>query len=171
MSRTHFIVLASAFALLLFVLELVRRRRLREEYCWLWLLTAFIYLLVAAWPGCYRWIAQIIGAANAALAFTFLGLYFLIFISIQFSVQLSRLTTQTKDLAQQIAILDSELKGLSEESDAGDLRQSKEIEQLFDKHEKLAQQIATVDCELGQLQKTSNHEELVPKALEKKPSA
>ncbi len=149
MSKTHTIVLASALALLLIVLELVRRRRLREEYSWLWLFAALTYLLMAVWPGLYRWIARTIGATNEAMAFTFLGLYCLIFISIQFSVQLSRLTTQIKDLAQHIAILDSELKGSSEASESDDgSGHSEDIKRLFDQNQSLARQIAILANEM-----------------------
>ena len=45
MSRTHVIAVVSAILLSVFVLEQVRRRRLREEYSWLWLLTAVGYSL------------------------------------------------------------------------------------------------------------------------------
>ncbi len=112
MSRMHILIIISAAILLLSVLELVRRRRLREEYSWLWLLTAVGYFLVAVWPDLCGWVAQSIGLTNPVTAFAFLGLLFLVLISIQFSIQISRLTDQNKDLAQQIAILDSELRRL-----------------------------------------------------------
>ena len=37
------------------ILELVRRRRLREEYSWLWLLTAAIMVLLVVWFRCSAW--------------------------------------------------------------------------------------------------------------------
>ena len=113
MSRTQIFVIVSAIALLLSVLELVRRRRLREEYSWLWLLTAVGYFVMAVWPNLSGRVTQFVGSTNPVSAFAFLGLYFLVLILIQYSIQLSRLTIQNKDLAQQIAILDSELKRLA----------------------------------------------------------
>lgn len=109
----HILVIVSAITLLLSVLELVRRRRLREEYSWLWLLTAVGYFLVAVWPDLSGWVARFIGSTNPVAVFAFLGLFFLVLISIQFSIQISQLTDQNKDLAQQIAILDSELRKLA----------------------------------------------------------
>ena len=103
-----------AIILLLFILDLVRRRRLREEYSWLWLLAGIFFLLTAAWPGFSRLVAKIIGSDRATEAFTFLGFLFLVLILIQYSVRLSKITTRLKDLAQQIAILDRELMHLSE---------------------------------------------------------
>ena len=116
MSRTQIFAILSGLALLFLVLEMVRRRRLREEYSWIWLLTAVGYFLVAVWPALSLWVSRLIGSVNPASAFTFLGLFFLFLLSIQFSVQISRLTEQNKDLAQQIAILDSELSRLAQES-------------------------------------------------------
>jgi hypothetical protein len=113
MSRTQLVAIFSGILLVL-VLEMVRRRRLREEYSWLWLLTAIGYLLVAMWPGLADWVSRSIGAARPASAFAFLGLLFLFLIAVQFSVQISRLTEHNKDLAQQVAILDSEVRSLTQ---------------------------------------------------------
>jgi hypothetical protein len=121
MSRTQLVAILSAVALLLLVLEMVRRRRLREEYSWIWLLTAMGYLLVAVWPNLGVWVAGAIGSDNPQSTFTFIGLLFLFLISIQFSVQISSLTEQNKDLAQQIAILDSEIRKLAK-SEADEVR-------------------------------------------------
>ena len=67
---------------------------------------------MATWPALAVCVAHFVGSANPISAFSFLGLLFLVLISLQFSVQISRLTTRNKDLAQQIAILDSELRRL-----------------------------------------------------------
>lgn len=114
MSRTQIFVIGSGVALLLLVLEMVRRRRLREEYSWLWLLAALAYLAIAFWPGLADWVARSIGAERATSAFAFLGLLFLFLISIQFSMQISRLSEQNKNLTQEIALLDSEMRRLTE---------------------------------------------------------
>jgi hypothetical protein len=107
MAKTNVIVIIGAISMLMLVLELVRRRRLREEYSWLWLFTALFYMLVAAWPGFATWLTNTLGASNPSTVFTFLGLQFLILILIQFSIQLSKMKTQIKDLTQELAILDS----------------------------------------------------------------
>ncbi len=117
MSRTQIFIVVSGIALLAVVLELVRRRRLREEYSWLWLLTAIGYLLMALFPDLAAWVGTIIGSDRLVSVFTFLGFFFLFVIAIQFSVQISRLTEQNKDLAQQIAILDCEQRKQAEDGE------------------------------------------------------
>ena len=87
------------------ILDLVRRRKLREEYSWLWLLTsAALFILVIR----YSWLELITGAIGAVLPTTTLfiaGLVFLLFLSIQFSVRISKLTDQVKNLIQENALL------------------------------------------------------------------
>lgn len=124
MERAHVLAIVSAVLLHVFVLDLVRRRRLREEYSWLWLIASIIYLLVAAWPPFSRWMGILIGTSNAASAFSFLAFLFIILILIQYSVRLSRLTNQVKDLTQHLAIVDSEQQelGRTREQIAGSWR-------------------------------------------------
>jgi hypothetical protein len=126
MSRTNIIVIVSSVCLFLFVFELVRRRQLREEYSWLWLLAAVSYLLLALWPDCAIWLARFFGSSNPISVSTFLGLFFLVLISIQFSIHISRLATRNKDLAQQLAILDGELRKLIHAVGIGNPDQSAE---------------------------------------------
>ena len=152
MSRTQIIALISAIALLIIVLELVRQRRLREEYSWLWLISALFYLLVALWPDLSRHMARLIGTNNTALAFIFLGLQFVILILIQYSVRLSKLTNHVKELAQQIAILDSEQDKLIAMvlNDNGEISQ-KETAHILEQSEILRQRIDFLHNELHKL--------------------
>jgi hypothetical protein len=114
MSRTQIIVVVSAVILLVYVLEQVRRRQLREEYSWLWLFAAVGYFAMAVVPPLSMWLANLVGSANAVSAFAFLGILFVVSISVQYAIELSKLTTRSKDLAQQVAILDSEVQALRE---------------------------------------------------------
>ncbi|MEW5986341.1 MAG: DUF2304 domain-containing protein [Chloroflexota bacterium] len=130
MDRVQIIGLVSSIFLLGYVLELVRRRKLREEYSWLWLLTAVGYLVTAAVPGFTQWVARLIGATRPTSAFTFLALFFLSLLCIQFSIRLSNLTERSKHLTQQLAILDSDVQELRrawEEED--DLQLEDELEE------------------------------------------
>ncbi len=96
------IVCISIFIL---ILDLVRRRKLREEYSWLWLLISLaLFILVIR----YSWLEFITGAIGAVLPTTTLfisALVFLLFLSIQFSVKISKLTDQVKNLVQENALL------------------------------------------------------------------
>lgn len=112
MSRTHVLVLVAALTLFFYVLDLVRRRRLPEEYSWLWLLLALACVVIAALPELAAWLAQLLGSKNPLSALVFPALYFLFLILIQLSTRISRIAAQNKNLAQLVAILDGELRGL-----------------------------------------------------------
>jgi hypothetical protein len=172
MNRMNLVVIISAVVLLLYVLEQVRRRRLREEYSWLWLLTATGYLLVAVWPSLSIWMVQVLDSSEPHAAFAFVGLFFLILISIQYSTELSRLKTQSKDLAQQLAILDSELQGLTEASLSDpSLGQSMAIRQLFGEQARLSDRVADLSEELRRMGQDRSDAGRIGGRLEKQASA
>ena len=102
-------------ALLVFIIELVRRKRLREEYSWLWLLTGSIILILALWYDLLQWVTRLTGAALPTSTLFFLGLVFLILISIQFSVKVSELHNQVKNLVQEMGLLKNRIEELGEE--------------------------------------------------------
>ena len=149
MTRTNIVIIISSTATLLFVLELVRHRKLREEYSWLWLLTAIVYLLVTLWAGLGDWVTNVIGTNSVPIAFAFIGLQFIVIISIQYSVRLSHLTTQIKDLSQELAILDNEIKQLRSEEEP---RIRQETRQLVKQNEHMSQKILSLERQLQEYQ-------------------
>lgn len=92
----------------LVVMELVRRRRLREEYAFLWVLTTVGMMVLATWYGLIEWITQAIGAVAVTTTLFLFALLFLLLISVHFTTVISRLTVQVRRLAQELAILQAE---------------------------------------------------------------
>lgn len=113
MIKTEVVILASAILIFMVVLNLVRRRRLREEYSWLWLIAALFYLIMALKPDLIAKLSAFLGITNTITAFIFFSFLFIVQILIHYSVRLSKLTTQMKDVAQQLALLESDQAELS----------------------------------------------------------
>lgn len=155
MTRTNIVIIISSIATLLFVLELVRRRKLREEYSWLWLLISVVYLLVTLSSELGDWVTGVIGTNSVPIAFAFIGLQFLIIISIQYSVRLSKLTNQVKDLTQEIAILESEIKQLQMKSEQ---QIPGENLQMIEKNEFKSQEIILPERKLEEVSNLSRDE-------------
>lgn len=106
-----------SLVMLVVVVELVRKRKLREEYAILWILTA-LALFVLAWQ--HRLLnvfKQAVGIAEPQSALFFGALLFLMLIALQFSVRLSKLTYRNKFLSQRLALLERELQELREQSE------------------------------------------------------
>jgi hypothetical protein len=105
-----FAIIASLLIMLL-VVELVRRRKLREEYSWLWLLTGGIIILLVVWHDLLLFITHLIGAIAPTTTLFIFGLLFLMLISLHYSMQISKLSHQVKEMAQQLALLKGRVEG------------------------------------------------------------
>lgn len=95
-------------------INLVRKRKLREEYSVLWLVTSLVmFVLVLR----YEWLVALTGFIGAALPTTtlFIGaIIFLMLIAVQFSIKISSLTGNVKNLAQENALLQAEITGIKQ---------------------------------------------------------
>lgn len=94
------------------VVELVRRRKLREEYSLLWVVTACLLMVLALDQDLILLIGSWIGSASATSTLFTGCLLFLLIVALQFSVRLSRLTQRHKVLGQRIALMQAELEQL-----------------------------------------------------------
>lgn len=106
---TLFGLIASA-AGLLFVLELVRQRKLREDYSLLWLATTLVLILLSVSRPLLDSFAALLGVVTYPPAALFLvAIIFMLFILLHFSTALTRLSRENREIAQQMAILRWEL--------------------------------------------------------------
>jgi len=104
-TRLAIVSLLGSAALFVFVLELVRRRRLKEKYSLLWLFTALCLLLLAVSKGLMDRLSAMMGIYYSPSAFFLLAFIFMMLIALQFSVVISRLSERNKVLAQEMALL------------------------------------------------------------------
>lgn len=100
--------IVTSVATLLAILELVRRRKLKEEYSWLWILTAAGMVALSVWFRLIEWLTRLTGAVTPTTTLFVFGLLFLLLISVHFSTVLSRVTQQVRRLTQELAILTAE---------------------------------------------------------------
>ena len=102
--------LTTSLVIFLFILELVRRRRLREEYSWLWLLAAGAMVLLVVWFRLLMLITHLVGAVTPLNTLLLFAVLFLFAIAVHYSVIVSRLTSQVKNLAQELALVSARLE-------------------------------------------------------------
>ena len=125
MHRTEVIAVAGSLGLLLLVLELVRRRRLKEKYALLWLFTALVQLGISLCGGIPETVSRMMGIYYPPAAFFLLAFLFLMFITLQFSVVISKLTERNKNLAQKVAILRDRVEDLEKSYDIKDSKEAR----------------------------------------------
>ena len=108
-----FALIVSALVFVI-VIDMVRKRRLREEYSVLWLLTSVLmFVLVFR----YEWLVSLTDLIGAGLPTTTLFLFsiiFLMLLSVQFCIMISKLTNQMKNLSQENALMRQELETLND---------------------------------------------------------
>jgi hypothetical protein len=105
-SRIQIFSIGAAAILLFIVFELVRRRRLLERYALLWLASAAILLGLAVWRSALEKIANGLGIAYPPNALFVVALGFVLALLLHFSLAVSRLSDQTRLLAQRLALLE-----------------------------------------------------------------
>jgi len=97
---------AISFALLFFVIvmDLARRKKLKVEYSILWTVTAVLILVVVVWYDALVFLTRLIGAVLPTTALFIFAILFLLLLNLHFSVRLSQLSEQVKDLGQELAL-------------------------------------------------------------------
>ena len=90
------------------IIELVRRRKLKEEYSFIWLITGFFFVLFAVWSDILVIVSQILGIALPVNTLFFMAIIFIFLLCLYFSLIISALSTQVKNLAQKLAMLQSQ---------------------------------------------------------------
>jgi hypothetical protein len=115
--KIQIIVGVLSIILLSITFELIRKKRLREEYAILWLFTGAVVLVFSLWPEFLlsQFFARITGLFYLS-AVVLISFFFLLLIVFHFSVVISRLTGQNKDLAHRYALLEMEVKELRRRS-------------------------------------------------------
>ena len=108
--RQQFAMTIICVFVFILILDLVRRRKLREEYSWLWLLTSVSMIALVTK---YEWLgalSKIIGAVIPTTTLFIGALIFLMILSVQFSVRISYLSDRIKNVVQENALLKARIE-------------------------------------------------------------
>jgi hypothetical protein len=123
MGRIDLVAVVASALLLGYIVESVRRRRLREEYSILWLATAAILLLLSLVRPALDIIARALGIAAPVNALFVVGFAFTTIILLHFSTVISRLSRENRELAQRYALL---VYRLQQDRDASEAARSEQ---------------------------------------------
>lgn len=90
------------------IINLIKNKKLKEEYSWLWFLTGFIMIILVLWYDLLLMLTHLIGAVQPTTTVFIFAILFLICIALHFAIKISILTDQVKNLSQKISLLDAE---------------------------------------------------------------
>jgi hypothetical protein len=103
--------IAASVLITLLVIQLIRKRLLREEYSILWFVTSLVLLLLAVDRHSIDRLAALVGIAYSPTLLLLGSIFAGFVLAMHFSVALSKLSEQNKRLAQEVALLRLELEG------------------------------------------------------------
>src|SRR5258708_25177135 len=104
-----------SLAQLLATIQLVRRRKLREEHALLWLATSAVIFFLSVSPEVTRFLGDFFAVTYAPTLILALGLLFVIVISLSHSVMITSLVDHNRELAQMNAILEWKFRQLEKQ--------------------------------------------------------
>ena len=105
LSRTQVFVAIGAVLLALYVLDLVRRRRLSEEYSFAWVAATVIIAVLGFSTPVLVWLSRLLGVVMEVSTVFAFGIGFLLAMLLYLSVRLSRLGTEKDVLVRELALL------------------------------------------------------------------
>jgi hypothetical protein len=114
--KGRIIVACISFFLFFFVLNFIRKRRMKIEYSILWLSVCSIILIVSIWQSLGDQIAYFIGIDYPPALFFLIAIVFLVLILLHFSLEMTKLKDQIKTLVQELSLLKHLLKEKDDES-------------------------------------------------------
>lgn len=103
--RVQLIAILVSIALLLVVLDLVRRRKLSEEYSVVWLLCAAALLVLSIWRESLHVVAAWLGVFYPPAVLLLVLVAFVFVACLAFSVVVSRQGREIERLAEELALL------------------------------------------------------------------
>jgi len=110
--RARLFAMVLGVAVLLFVVNLVRTKKLKEEFALIWLLTAVLLVLAPLFINYLDMIAHALGIEYPPAFIFLLAIISLLFILFQFSMRISRFSEQIKVLTQELALLRARIEEL-----------------------------------------------------------
>jgi hypothetical protein len=108
-NRVQIFSIIGSLALFFFIITLIKKRRLKEEYAILWLATSVFFFVLSVCKSMLELLAKLAGVHYAPAALLLLLILAITVILIHYSTVITKLSKQNKLLAQELALLRNEI--------------------------------------------------------------
>ena len=113
--RSTLFFLIVAIVILFFLFSLVRSRKLREKYVLLWMAVGLMVIVLTVYPPLLSWMTEISGISLASNLLFVLSILLLLSVTLHLTLEISRSEDHTRTLAENVAILNLQIKNLEEQ--------------------------------------------------------
>lgn len=114
---SHVLGIVASVLVLVVVVELLRRRRLRERHAIWWFVAGVLALVISVFPRVLTWASGMLGVEVPTNLVFFVSIAILFLVCLQASSELTELESKTRRLAEQASLLELRVEQL--ESEAG----------------------------------------------------
>lgn len=97
-------------SVILLIFELVRQRKIKEEYSILWFLMGFVFLYISFNRNIIDYIGSLFGIAYPPILLVLIMMGFTFLVLIHFSMVISKLVEKNKELTQEVGLLRLEIE-------------------------------------------------------------
>ncbi len=123
---TNLAALLLAIAIVALVLEMLRRKKFREKYATLWLFVGMLTVILAAFPQLLNIASEIVGVQLPSNLLFIMSILLLLGVCLHLSLELSGLEDETRSLAEEVAILRTQIERLSSSTASTNYLKNKE---------------------------------------------
>jgi hypothetical protein len=102
-----------AIIIVALILDLLRRKKIREKYAALWLIVGAATVVLGAFPQLLAIAAETVGVTVPSNLLFALGILFVLGVLLHLSVEISSVEDETRTLAEEVAILRAQLESLT----------------------------------------------------------
>jgi len=104
--------IAFSIGFIIFIIELVRRKKIREEYSIIWIIFGLVFLFFSLFRDALNILALNLGIAYVPMALLLILIVGIFLILVQYSTVITKLTEQNKNLIQENSLLYYEVEKL-----------------------------------------------------------
>lgn len=100
------------------VIEMLRRRRLRERHAGWWLIAGFLAVIISVFPRVLEAAASAIGFEVPVNLVFFVSLFILFLVALQHSSELTKLEAHNRAIVERLVVLELKVEEMEAKSDS-----------------------------------------------------
>jgi len=106
--------IAGSFVLLFFLIYLIRKKKLREEYAILWIAVFFIFLIISIFRGLIDYLSNLLGIYYQPTSLFIVLIIGLFLLMLHFSIVISDLKMKINKLVINLTLLEEKMSRMKE---------------------------------------------------------
>jgi len=108
--RLNIIACIGSILFLFFIIESVRKQRLKEAYSLIWIIMGFVFLVISVWQKALDCISNMMGIYYSPTMLCLVLIFMILIILVQYSIVISKQTENIKTLVQENALLKNRIE-------------------------------------------------------------